>query len=85
MTEVFFHLTDKMMNDLSSKNILSGFKLRQNGKNVRVIFEDDDALKIESLIEVVESYGCALQIETDVEHTNDADLMQIFREHGCAK
>ena len=81
MTEVFFYFTESM---IIAGNVFSEFSIRRNGRRARVVFEDDDSSHVEKLVGLLESFGCALQIETDATDVDDEDLIRIFREYGCA-
>ena len=80
MIEVFFHLTESMAN---RQGLLDGFDVCGSGRNVCVVIADDDVAKLERLISLVEGFGCAIQIESDVEAPDDELLRSILREYNC--
>lgn len=80
MIEVFFFMTESMS---SKPNLFDGFNARVRGKNVCVVIADDDSVKLAHLIDLVEGFGCAIQIDSDVTSSDDELLMKILREYNC--
>jgi len=76
MITVRFYCTESLDTHLGDDDTLSSVKHRRHGKNVEMDIDENDVEKQDSIINLLDRFGCARDVDFDFDNAFDDDVIR---------